>query len=156
MEGMLHELPLRLPGFGLTREGLNVPLAGDETDEPHILLGDAGRMAPLTGDAMVREEPSGLPELNLFDCESLFDPPAILDPGLVESGELGSCRRRNRLLVSCQNRADAMIPLDPLFGFVIPPLSWTPLVLSEDTLSVSEAVRSQVALDSFKELASGA
>jgi hypothetical protein len=73
IEGVL-ELLLNEPEIEfLTREGLEiplegeVPLAGDEAEDVQSLLGDAGRMAPLIGEDIVRGEDNGPSLTNFFD-----------------------------------------------------------------------------------------
>lgn len=60
---------------------------------------------------------------------------------VVDNGEQGSCNRRRRLFVSCQNRAGMPIPRDAVWpGGSVPMNSCVPELLPEETLSVSDAV----------------
>ncbi|KAJ0943391.1 hypothetical protein HanPSC8_Chr03g0103631 [Helianthus annuus] len=86
---------------------------------------------------MVLGEDNGLSVENFFAI-AIFDGVTSFEPGLVENVAPGSCNRRIRLLVSCQNLADTTIPLGPLTERDNPKLSCTPDVLPDDTLSVSE------------------
>jgi hypothetical protein len=63
---------LRMEGvlllIGLTLEGLDIPLDGDENEDVQSLPGDAGLVAPLIGDAaIILGEAKGPSLLNLFD-----------------------------------------------------------------------------------------
>uniref|UniRef100_A0A2C9WHH7 Uncharacterized protein n=1 Tax=Manihot esculenta TaxID=3983 RepID=A0A2C9WHH7_MANES len=73
----------------------------------------------------------------------------ILELGLVGNSEPGSCKRLNLLFVSCQNLAEIKMPRDPV------PNSCNPEVLPEETLSLSDTVKSPVREYSITELASG-
>lgn len=68
IEGELLELLLNAPVTEfLTREGLEIPLDGDEAEDDQSLLGDEGRMAPLIGEDIVLGDDSGPSLLYLFD-----------------------------------------------------------------------------------------
>ena len=52
----------------LTLEGLDIPLDGDDAEDVQSLLGDAGRVAPLIGEApIILGDDKGPSLLNLFD-----------------------------------------------------------------------------------------
>lgn len=54
--------------IGLTLEGLDIPLDGDDAEVVQSLLGDAGRVAPLIGEAaIILGDDKGPSLLNLFD-----------------------------------------------------------------------------------------
>lgn len=156
IEGAMLELLLK----GLATAFLNLAgddaLIGDDTgmDDAISLLGDADLVAPLIGDIIVRGEANGLSLGNFFDCMNLAAT-AILEPGLVDKGDPGSCNRLSRLLVSCQNLAETTIPRGPLRLPLTPAHSCNPEVLPEETLSVSDAVRSVGTDESLAELPSG-
>ena len=129
----------------LTRDGLGIPREGDDPRDAESLLGDAALMAPRIGDDIDRGEDNGPSLENLFNFGGTIN----FELGLVDKGDPGSCNLLNLLFVSCQNLAETTIPRGPFFGREFPTHSCTPEVLPEETLSESDAVRSDGTDDSL-------